>query len=182
MTRMAQALSRAAELGRIAGIRAAENKHDELRPEAPTLTTGRRVNRHESELTDAIVAIYPTVRDAQMDQIYEAWTDAAERGFDYERARMAAWVEPDDVEPDDDRCQCGTVTGEYCGATGDRWVDYCPAENAGTAAAAGSWAGLTVYLLVSTACAETLRTLYDDDGDATLYANAYAYASARDGR
>ena len=122
-----------------------------------------------------------------MDKIYAAWTDAAERGFDSERARMAAWVEPDDVEPDDvepddDRCQCGTVTGEYCGATGDRWVDYCPASNAGTAAAAGSWAGLTVYLLVSTACAETLRTMYDDDGDTTTYPHAYAYAAARDGR
>jgi len=85
-------------------------------------------------------------------------------------------------EANDDRCQCGTVTGEYCGATGDLGVDYCPAEHAGTAAAAGSWAGLTVYLLVSTACAETIRTLCDDDGNATTYPDAVAYAAARDGR
>jgi hypothetical protein len=79
-------------------------------------------------------------------------------------------------------CQCGDATGEPCTEAGEIYVDYCPPAQAGTAAAAGSWAGLTVYLLVSTACAETLRTLYDDDGDTTTYPNAYAYAAARAGR
>ena len=79
-------------------------------------------------------------------------------------------------------CQCGTATGVFCPAKGRIWADYCLAENAGTAAAAGSWQGLTVHLLVSTACAETLRTMYDDDGDTTTYPDPYTYAAARDNR
>lgn len=79
-------------------------------------------------------------------------------------------------------CQCGEATGEPCTAAGEIYVDYCPVARAGTAAAAGSWAKLADRLLVSIACADTLRTMYDDDGEATVFPNAYAYAAARDGR
>lgn len=82
----------------------------------------------------------------------------------------------------DKTCQCGTATGEHCGATGDQWVDYCPAANAAAAAAARSWIGLATRLWVARDCDQTLRTIWDGDGEATTYPNAYAYAAARDGR
>lgn len=79
-------------------------------------------------------------------------------------------------------CQCGEATGESCGATGDRWVDYCPVQNAATATAARSWVGLTTRLWVARDCDEMLRTLWNDDADPTTYPDAYAYAAARDAR
>lgn len=78
----------------------------------------------------------------------------------------------------DKTCQCGEATGEPCTATGEIYVDYCPLAHAGTAAAAGSWTGLTVRLRVAAACDETLRTLWGDDGEATVYPDPYAYAAA----
>ena len=76
-------------------------------------------------------------------------------------------------------CQCGMATGVACDARGEMWVDYCDFQNASTAVAAGSWEGLFVRLRVSKACDEELRTIYDDEGDPTVYADAFAYADAR---
>jgi len=82
----------------------------------------------------------------------------------------------------DKTCQCGDATGEPCAATGEIYVDCCPVARAGTAASAGSWAGLATRLWVASDCDQTLRTIYDREGDETVYPDAYSYAAARDGR
>ena len=125
------------------------------------------------------------------DRAAGAAADAIEATYPYPSAKAraaasaasyAAYAAYDNCLRASDPCQCGTATGVFCPAKGRIWADYCPAENAGTAAAAGSWQGLTVRLWLAVQCEWEIRTIFDEHGDTTTYPNAYDAAAARDGR
>lgn len=115
------------------------------------------------------------------------WEEAKAHGLSddkilelYVSGKWRYWRPEGDTMNHATRCQCGEISGEYCDAPAEISVDYCPESEAGTAAACGSWQGLTCRLDVSRACGEMLRTLYDDDGNATVYPDPYTFAAARD--
>ena len=96
MTPIGQALSRADQLGRAAGIEAAKNG----RPEAPALTS-----RNEGEMVQDAAWDYDDISDAEVERLYAAWTGAAEGAFERARhilARLWAAADPGDYLTFDD--------------------------------------------------------------------------------
>lgn len=110
MSRMEKALERAAELGRLAGVKAARSQHGIKKAKAPRLTA-----QTEGEMVQDASSDFPSISDAQVEELYEAWDDAAYDAFKKEQERL-----------EETRCKCGEWSGSYCDAEAEVTVDWVP--------------------------------------------------------
>jgi hypothetical protein len=144
MSRMEKSRERAAELGRLAGIKAARDQQGIKGAKPPALTA-----QTEGAMIQDASSDFPSISDAQVEELYEAWDDAAYDAFKREAERL-----------EEARCKCGEWSGSYCDATAEVTVDWVPQHlrDDGRQYDDARWESLRV----SRECA---KSMVEEDGD-----------------